>query len=266
MDNRIDRFKMSDMRNKLHYEYHKGVVSIVDIRDAALLAELELATWLPPYFAAFEREKKALEIITWSNYTGLMAEKDRDRDNDYRGFRGTVKQLLLHTDAGVRQAATRVMALFKHYGNVSKKPYDEASAAVEDFLGRLDEDELAADLQTLQLTGWRDRLKADNDAFRTLRKQRVSEKAAKTTARMNKTRKEVDLHYRNIILHFEYMVRAGKTSPALDGIIARLNALVKSYRDVLAHTPVKPHRPKASPTDNLAKKQDAEDIQPSSNA
>ena len=81
------------------------------------------------------------------------------------------------------------------------------------------------------MTEWHDGLRDHNNAFKALRAQRVEEKAALTKARV-----ETDKHYKNIVMHIEYMVKDEKTSQSLTDFITELNALINSYKVVLAHT------------------------------
>ena len=197
-----------------------------------------LTHWLPSYFNAFTIEKGALDITTESKRTPEMAEKDHERDEDYRGFVSAVKANLHHFDQEMRNAAKRLMSTFKHYGDITQKRYAEESAAIEDLLREIDEsEELTRDIATLKVGDWRDRLEALNEAFRSLRDQRVDE------TRMKDARKETDRHYQNIVMHLEYMVKACKATPELTAFITDLNALIKSYKDVLAHGKKKTHKP-----------------------
>jgi hypothetical protein len=163
-----------------------------------------------------------------------MAEKDHSRDNSWRGFVGAVKNMLYHFDLEVQRAAQRVMDVFNHYGDVAKRGYDEETAAIDDIMREFEKPDLAADLQTLHAATWRDRLKTDNDDFKTVSRQRIEETAAKPTVRMKEARVATDEKYRNVVLHLEYMTRAGKTSQELTELIAELNSYVKHYKTVMA--------------------------------
>ena len=125
--------------------------------------------------------------------------------------------------------------LIEHYGNIPHRAYDEQSAAIEDLLRELAKDELAQIITDLGLRQWYNYLAADNDAFMTLRAMRVTERAAEPKARMSDLRLKTDSCYRNIVMHIEYTVKAGKATANMKYFIAEMNELVKSYKEVLAH-------------------------------
>ena len=123
--------------------------------------------------------------------------------------------------------------VFTHYGNVSKKKYDEESAAIEDFLRELERPDLVAAIERLKVGEWRDRLVTDNNAFEAITYQRFDEKAALPPVRMNEARVETDKCYRNIVTHLEYGIMRGWESPELTAFITELNVVVKHYKDVM---------------------------------
>ena len=228
------------MRQELHYEFHKSVLANVDKLDSNVLASMDLGVVLPPYRAAFTVEKGILDLVTTGKYSKPMAEKDRERDHAHAGFVAAVKAMLYHFDKDVRDAAERVMGVFKHYGDVSKKNYNEETAAIEDMLRKLDGDDFMKDLQTLKVMVWRDRLKAFNDAFENLAHQRYEERASMPNIRMTDARKETDHCYRNLTAHIEEMQTLGKSSPELIAFVCKMNAMIKEYKDIIARQKSKP--------------------------
>jgi hypothetical protein len=231
---KITKIKLTVMTHELHCQYHQDIMDFINKKPATVLETIGLPQWTPPYFAALEREKLALDIILKSKFTAEMAESDNGRDNTYRGFVSAVKSLLYHFDPEIRGAAKRVTDVFNHYGDVPKRSYNEESAAIDDIMREFEKPDLAADLVTLNAVSWRDRLKFDNDGFKSLSHLRVEEAAGRTPIRMKDARVETDEHYRNIVLHLEYMVRAGKTSQELTGFITELNSYATSYKNIMA--------------------------------
>ena len=230
---KIERIKLTSMRHELHYEFHKNVLFIVNKLTGEQMSVLDIVVLLAPYLKAFETEKLVLDIVVKSRFSRAIAEADHKRGQSYAGFVSAVKTMFHHHDHEVRQAAERVMGIFKHYRDVPKRRYDEESAAIEDLLRELEREDLAADIVMLQVAEWRDRLKADNNAFEALTHQRYEEKAALPSVRMNEARVETDKHYNNIVMHLEYGHMRGWESPELIALTTELNVLIKHYREVM---------------------------------
>ena len=227
--------------HQLHYQLHEDIIDMISKRNVTVLNAMELTPWLPPYYTAFHQEKDALDTVTRSKYTRPMSQKDHERKDIYRGFESKVKNFLGHFDPEVDAAAERVSDIFKYYGDVPRKGYDEETAVIDDLLREFEGDDFIEDLKTLKVLEWCNRLEAVHMDFKELRALRVAEKATMTTSCMKEARMETDRRYRDIVTHVEYMIRADKSSQALVDFVNELNALLKSYKDMLAHAKYKSH-------------------------
>jgi len=235
----VERVVLERFTHELHYQFHEDVIDYINSKTLEETNVIELTPWIPPYLVSFETEKDALDIILKSIHTLDMANTDHIRDNDLTGFAISVKAMMYHSDVTVQQAAYRTNDVLVHYGNVAKKKYDEETAAITDILREYEKPEHVADINKLKLKEWLDRLRQHNNEFRELKAQRVEEKASMTTARMKTARVETDKHYRNIVMHLEYVTKAGRTSQPLTDFIKGLNSLVDAYKKVLAHSKAK---------------------------
>ena len=232
---KVDKIRLGAMRDELHSEYHKSVLFIIDKLTGEALALIQLIVVLPAYRAAYAVEELVLDIITKSKLTKPISYKDSERDQIYKGLLGTVKAMLHHFDKEVQNAAGRVLDILKHYGKVSKKSYEEETAAIRDLLREFDNKDGMNDLQTLRVMDWIDRLQALNDAFETMVHQRDVEKAAQPLIRMKEARKDTDRRFRNMVVHLEYLQMIDRSSPELIAFITELNVMTKRYQDIMAH-------------------------------
>ena len=247
----VNRITFYSMRNELHYKYHRDTLLLISNLSQQALDLIAMDVFLLAYRAAYSKEEEALDMIFKSDATKSIGKKDRSRDRIYTGFVATVKALLYHFDPAVNEAAERVLALFKHYGNVARKNYAEETAAIYDLLREMDRPKFTEDLKTMKVMHWRNRLEAENMAFESLTIQRIEDKATWYPIRMKDVRKETDQCYLHLVNHLEYLQIAGKSSPELLAFITELNVLVIEYKGILAHQhskkteePEKPEPPK----------------------
>ena len=243
---RVDKLPFRQMRHELYYAYHKNVLSIVDRLSPEALLVIGISAMLVPYRKCFEILKAALDIVFKSKYSDDFIEADRERDRIFMGFKSAVRTMLYHFNTAYHAPAKRLMDLFKHYGNVTKKSYNEESAAIEDFLRELeDREDLQDDMKTLQLLDWRDRLEAYNTRFYDLTIQRYEERAAMPASRMKDVRKETDQYFRVIVAHLDALLTLNNTAPELLNFVAELNAITKDYKEVIGRQRTnKPEEPK----------------------
>jgi hypothetical protein len=234
METQIIKIRFESLKNETHVQFHDNFCTLLEKQSATNIADMELTPLLGLYYPAFQKEKEALDVVLKSKYTLMLAEKDRERDEIYRGFVTTVKGLRYHFNPGVQQAAARVMDIFDHYGNIARRSNDDETAAINDIVREFGRTDLTADLNTLNVNDWLTRLIDENSAFDQLTHQRFEEAAAQTTARMKAARAVTDKYYRNIVRHLEYLGIIDRITPALTEFIRELNVIVTHYKNMLA--------------------------------
>jgi hypothetical protein len=184
------------------------------------------------YFAAYEKEVSALDLIRRSELTAKIEEQDRRRDAVYRGFVDSVKGATKHFDTQKSEAALKVLNVIKHYGNIALKTLDAETAAIDDLLCEIDE-QLTAPIQLLGLEDWLTHLAAENTAFKTLVADRYAETAARPDVQMKAARKDVDAAFRALLNQVDALVLVNG-SANYDAFIAALNAISERYKNILA--------------------------------
>ena len=231
---KIKEARMSVMTNEMHTQFYEDIGAAFHRRPDAVLRALGLDEIVPVFYQAFDAQKSVLDIITASKYSVLLHLKDIERDHAIRGFLGHVKNQRHHPDQKVREAAERVYKVFKHYGNILKRSYDEETAAINDILREFERADLVADLKTIQAEEWRNRAETANNEFFDLTQHRIVENAEMPTIRMKDARKVTDRVFRNIVSRLEFLVTLGKITPELTELVAEINSVVKHYKDLLA--------------------------------
>ena len=228
----VPSISLNRMKNETHVQFHENNNALIIRFDAE---QLGILSFYAPYQGALGNEREALLLITKSELSPLIAEKDRERGSVYRSFSATVKGLRGHFDPETRQTANSVWALFLHYGNVPDKPLNDETAAIDDIVREFDRPEMAEKLQALQITPWRDKLVELNNEVKQLMRERISESANKTVYRMKTTREETDRYYRAIIAHVNNRLLI---EDAIDenfaACIAEMTENIRKFKTILA--------------------------------
>jgi len=229
---KIPSITFSRMKNETHVQFHDNMSAFVDKYDAEQLGILQLYV---PYYRALGNEREALLIITKSELSEQIAEKDRERGSVYRSFSTTVKGLRGHFDLETRQMANAVWGLFLHYGNVPKKPLNDETAAIDDMAREFERPDMAQKLEALKLTAWKDKLVEVNQEVKQLMLDRLSENANKTAFRMKTAREETDKFYNAIIAHLNIRLMIEENvDEKTDAFIAEIVENIRKFKLILA--------------------------------
>ena len=226
----ITGITFSRMKNEVHVQFFESVNSLILKVGAATLA-IELLYAL--FKQALDNEMESLNIIRKSDMTAKISEQDRVRDAIYRGFSDTVKGFRNHFDAEMREAANRLWSIFLHYGNVTQKPLDAETAAINDILREFERAENVTAIEKLKMGEWVTKLADENGKFHDLMMERYGESLEKTPYRMKTARLETDRFYRAIVAELENQMMTGKINPD-NGFIIELNAIVSRFKSILA--------------------------------
>jgi hypothetical protein len=135
---------------------------------------------------------------------------------------------------GIPDALLQVV--IENYGDITRKTYDDESAAINDLLREFATGGHAPHVATLALGEWTQQLAAANDAFIALMRQRYGEIARDPDARMKDARAAVDNHFRAMIDRLEAIITLNGIDFAeeLAPFVNEYNALAGRYKHVLA--------------------------------
>ncbi len=225
---KIKKIKLLSLRNEEHFQFYTDFKNLVETHDPISLGiEFAFNAFLPFY----NDEREALDIIRKSFLTDDISMADDLRDNTFRGLCDVVTSAEHHFLAEKRAAAGRIQIVLDHYGNISRKPYDEETAAINSLLGDLEG--MTDDATLLGLTDWLNELQANNVAFDTLKKDRYTQEAGKTQLRMKEVRLEVDKAYKKIAERMDALVIVNGEE-AYAAFVNELNERIESYVLLLA--------------------------------
>ena len=227
----INRVYLRKFRNEPHVQFHASVATLITILSTDVLPFAEMFNL---YKLALGNEKKALLIITKSQYTEQIIKQDGARDRTFRGFANTVKGFRNHYHADTVKAANRLWSLFKHFGNVPRKTFDAETAAISDFLSEIQHPDLQVEVTTLGLEGWLNQLTLENDRFHELMMARFNETTKRTSFRMKTARLETDKYYRAIITAIENTALIRALTAHEQHFVTELNAIVAHFKNIMA--------------------------------
>ncbi|MDR0733599.1 MAG: DUF6261 family protein [Dysgonamonadaceae bacterium] len=230
MKNLIVRLDFVLLRNETHVELNENVTGVIEKYTPQTLGIVDLYAVYKPAYAT---EVSALDAIRKSGYTKEILDQDHRRDGIYRGFVDGVKSALHHFDPAKQAAAERIELVLEHYGNISRKNYDQGTAALDDLIRELSANDYPALLSTLTLTDWLTQLTAENAAFKNLMTERYEEVAQRTPVNMKDARTATDKALHAIIYQIEGLALVNGEAQYHD-FIAELNAIFKRYKDILA--------------------------------
>lgn len=221
-------FSMSRLHNEEHFQFQTGFKELVDQYTPSALG---VETLYPNYLRVFGNEEEALNVIRKSEVTKELELSDALRDFTFRGLSDTVIGSLNHFNPEVRRVAERVQIVFDHYGNLTIKPYDEETAAINSLLSDLYG--TPEDIATLNISAWVGELHNNNTAFDGLTKTRYTKEAVKTLLRMKQVRTEMDAAYRGLVKRINALIEV-QGQEAFTEFVNELNKRIEKNENNLA--------------------------------
>jgi hypothetical protein len=192
---KIKKAKTVRLRNEEHFQFHKDVTELI---EQLTPASLNIDALHPRYQLCFANETEALDNMRKNSISDALCEKDQHRDKKLRGLKSFIESTLTLDDDSLVQAAMRLNALIKFYGNVAKKPYNEETGAlhsmIKDFRGKY-----ADDVNTITATSFVNSLDESNTSFEALMRTRYTSEADKSELSMKETRVATDAAYLEIV-------------------------------------------------------------------
>jgi hypothetical protein len=228
MNKIITSIRISNLKNETHVQFHENIDgTVVKFNPDAL----GLRFLYDPYKTALNNETSALDFIVKNAVTVQINEQDRKRDATFRGFSDTVRGAQNHFDPECVKAANLLHSIFKHYGNIAKKTFDDETAAINDLVRELNLPANAQALALLNLRPWCDKLVEENTRFAALMTERYVETAGKTPFRMKTARVETDKYYHAIVAQIENQALGGIA--VNEAFVKELNAIIERFKRIL---------------------------------
>jgi hypothetical protein len=227
---KITKIHTTNLRNDEHFQYILEFINLVYKFSAETL---KIAPLFATLLSLFALEDKALKKIMKSVLTLDLQDLDKRRDRLFRGIADMNRVALNHFNEKVQEASKRLKILLDTYGNIARKPMNEATSAIFNLLQELN-GKYAADVTLVGLTEWVKELHACNSAFDKLMKTRYEETAMRTDLVLKDCRQDVDNAYHDIVEHINACVIIEGDAKYAD-FIRNLNVVIDKYMAILAH-------------------------------
>jgi hypothetical protein len=225
----ILKANLGNYRNEEHFQFQTELKGLVEQYTPETL---NIETVWADYLASYEKERATLDLVRKSPLTEEIGGADQKRDLLGTGLGYTVQGATNHFDPAKKEAAVRVMVVLENYSGISRKSYDEQTAAINSLVDDLNGN-YAADIATLGLAEWVSALKAANDAFVALMHERYSEEAGKPQYNMKAARTEVDSAYHTITERIDALIIVNGER-GYEGFVNELNQRIEKYNRILA--------------------------------
>ena len=226
--------KTRDMRNNVHYEFINEARTIAnrDLKDIAVLNYARNCL-----DKAVEAERELFEISRGTEITAELEVMNGARHKVFRGMFLYVESATHHFDPEIRVAAERLLVIVKRRGNLTRLPYDDASAAYSDLVREMSSTEVLPLVVTVEAKSWVDNLNDANTKFVQMMLKRYSttyrvEIAGKTY----KVRRESDHCLRALTDQVDALILVGASdiAPALAQFVHDYNELAGRHKRLLA--------------------------------
>ncbi|MDR2680909.1 MAG: DUF6261 family protein, partial [Tannerella sp.] len=163
-----------------------------------------------------------------------ISAADSRLDGIVTGFGEIIRGALHHFNPHVADAALSLQNLFKTYGNIARKNYDEELAAVTNLLQDLEGAYADRVMLITGLSEWVKELGTASRELADLLALRNTETAEKPQVRMVNVRREIDPVYRNFVARIEALSLIEGESDYI-AFINELNALVERFNHIRPH-------------------------------
>jgi hypothetical protein len=129
---KIKTIHLNYLRNEAHYEYLVVFKNLL-VRFPSVKALLIAAVY-ENFLALLQLEGKLVDAARISDYTQKIVEADQHVDRDLVGLREAISSATHHFDPDIADAAKSLYNRMKAFGRISKKSYEEETAAVNILL------------------------------------------------------------------------------------------------------------------------------------
>ena len=229
---KLKRVNLTQLHNEEHFQFMTVIVGLLNA--AAGEVKQFIGTLIGTLSTLLQREDSALEKIRKSILTDPITTADSLRDSIFRGLELIVEGYMHSVVVVEVEAANVIRIVTNHYGNVTKKSYNEETALIHNLVRDLRE-RCDSALNTLNLVRWVDDLDAANTAFDNLMNERYEETASQNIENVREVRRAMDTVYQQLIAAIEVGAQLAAGSDAYAALINEINQRVEYYRNTLAH-------------------------------
>lgn len=227
---------------------HFKLISKEEMKDEDILKLIATLT------ALLGDYDKVLVKVTKSAISDRLKQLDGVRDVSYRAFRSALKTESYSTDPDMVNAVHEVEALLHPYGNVAHLILEEETRAIDAIVEALEGPKYHPLIEKIGISAKVNRLKSDNEVFKSTYNARTSEYMAREAADNHALRCKVNEAYTSLSDYAVMMARLEK-GPVYDRVVTIINTIRSKY--------AAQEQRSASHKKKAPKKDEAKDTKPS---
>lgn len=221
----VNSLSTSLLNNGAHFRYMEATITRIEANE---IVKAKVSPELVILKQAFAVEDNCLKISQKSFLTDDIAKWDGFRDSYYRGYRATVKGLLKLPEGELLTHAKKLWQNTVDYKLDTHMQLDRQTGLMANMLSDL-LGKLAASVEALGLTTFRDKMKEANDKVRELLDQRDDETAGRKAGAMKAARADTDDAYEALIKKVNaYALIEGDAD--YKDFIEQMNSMIKRYK------------------------------------
>ncbi|MDR2469490.1 MAG: DUF6261 family protein [Tannerella sp.] len=229
---KLKRIDLHSLHNEEHFNFMRVIIGLLNVTAEDVKAFINVL--IVTLTALLTREEGALEKIRKSPLTDPIMIADELRDSIFRGLELLVEGFMHSAVEAEAAAAKEIQLIIDHYGNVTKKAYNEESGLIYNFIQDLRERCQSA-LTTLNLTRWVNDLEEANAEFDNLMNRRFEKGAEQDSDSMREIRRSMDLTYQQLVHAVEVGSQLSNSKADYDHLINEMNQRIDYYRNTLSH-------------------------------
>lgn len=229
--NNIEEITFSRFRNNDYFQFMTDLnTQIVKATPAAL----NLESLYPEFSAALSALNTVFKVDGGSILTGLIGGGDTLRDKTWSALKMRIRATLMCPIEREVEAAEKLKRVFDLYGNVRQLSLVEESAALNNLVEDLEQEDRAALCATIGITRWVAALKEQNTQVQELMRQRRTESANKASGDVKAAREAMDPIYAKMVARLNALVELDMATPEIELFIVLLNKQIREFKDILA--------------------------------
>lgn len=232
---KVITISLSKLRNN---EYFRFMMEIATIVNDAIISRMSVSpmndnigTLLDKLKDLLEKLDVAVVSLSKSELTEPVTEADINRDKTYRGFTLHVEAFSNSMDSDKVEAARRIQVLIQNYTDFRKRPLNEQSAIMDNFIQDLQSMQME-NIETIGATEWITEMQETNNTLKNLMDERHNERVTQLREEVRTLRMQTDELYRQIISLLE--IGNSLVDGAYTNLINSVNERVSYYKTTLA--------------------------------
>jgi Family of unknown function (DUF6261) len=237
----IQAIDLTKLRNAEYLQFTTDVLRIVDINNPTTLQ-------VQAKYDALNVFKNDLETLfkksTANPITAEIETLDKRRDNAVSGILAVINGNSYHFDNAIANQAKTLLDYLKIYsGNIANENYNAETATINNMVSDFEtKPELTAAMTALNLTGWKNELKAANTDFSTQYIARTIDLATASPDNLKTKRLEANAAFYDLRNHIDAFATISP-SALYTKTINEINVLITQYNALLVGRTVVPSMP-----------------------